>query len=55
MEVYNYFYILLLIVCFVFLGIDCFELQEYFESLADVEIHNPKLSLPIFLEPKDGD
>ena len=49
------FYIILLIVCFVFLAVDCFGLQEMFEGWDHIELHQIENCLPVFLEPEDVD
>ena len=54
-EGYNYFYIVSLILCFVFISVVCLILQELFEGWDYIELHQIKKYLPVFIESKDGD
>ena len=47
------FYIVLLIVGLVFLGVECFGLQELFEGWCCFDIHQIEHSFPLCLETKD--
>ena len=44
-----------LIVWLVILGVECFCLQELFEGLRCLYIHQSEHSFPIFIESEDGD
>ena len=54
MEGSRSFCIVLLILLFVFLGVDCFGLQELFEGWEYIEIHQIKNSLSVYPESEHG-
>ena len=54
MEGSHYFYILLLVACFVFLSVDFFGLQEMFEVWYHIVLRQIKKCLPVFIETDDG-
>ena len=51
----SFFYITSLILCFVFISVDCFSLKELFEELAHIELYQIETLMPVFLEPEDRD